>query len=69
MGIDLSMPLARDIGIVSERATFSARIVEVGIMPECGSTRYLPALAGLGSALFLAITGRLSRPLAGECLL
>ncbi len=47
MGIDVTMPLARDIGIVSERATFMARIVEVGIMPECGSTRYLPALAWL----------------------
>ncbi len=61
MGIDLTMPLARDIGIVSERATFSARIVEVGIMPECGNTRYLPVLAGVGIALFLAIM--LSLPL------
>src|SRR3990172_2399332 len=59
IGIGLTMPLACDIRIASERATFSARFVKVGITPECGSTRYLPAVAGLGNALFLALTGRI----------
>src|SRR3990172_6956193 len=51
IGIGLTMPMACDIRIASERATFSARFVKVGITPECGSTRYLPAVAGLGNAL------------------
>ena len=59
IGIGLTMPLACDIRIASERATFSARFVKVGLTPECGSTRYLPAVVGLGNALFLALTGRI----------
>ena len=59
IGIGLTMPLACDIRIASDTATFSARFVKVGLTPECGSTRYLPAVAGLGNALFLALTGRL----------
>ena len=59
IGIGLTMPLACDIRIASDRATLSARFVKVGLTPECGSTRYLPAVAGLDNALFLALTGRI----------
>ncbi|MCH7999835.1 MAG: enoyl-CoA hydratase/isomerase family protein [Chloroflexi bacterium] len=59
IGIGLTMPLACDIRIASDKATFSARFVKVGLTPECGSTRYLPAVVGLGNALFLALTGRI----------
>jgi len=59
IGIGLTMPLACDIRIASERATFSARFVKVGLTPECGSTRYLPLVAGVSNALFLALTGRI----------
>jgi len=59
IGIGLTMPLACDIRIASERATFSARFVRVGLTPECGSSRYLPLVAGLGNALYLALTGRI----------
>jgi len=59
VGIGLTMPLACDIRIASERATFSARFVKVGLTPECGSTRYLPLVAGLSNALYLALTGRI----------
>ncbi|MCH8919823.1 MAG: enoyl-CoA hydratase/isomerase family protein [Chloroflexi bacterium] len=59
IGIGLTMPLACDIRIASDKATFSARFVKVGLTPECGSTRYLPAVAGLSNALFLALTGRI----------
>ncbi len=58
MGIGLTMPMACDIRIASERATFSVRFVKVGLTPECGSSRYLPGVVGLGNALFLALTGR-----------
>ncbi|KKL17122.1 hypothetical protein LCGC14_2488710, partial [marine sediment metagenome] len=51
--------LACDIRIASERATFSVRFVKVGLTPECGSSRYLPAVAGIDNALYLALTGRI----------
>jgi 2-(1,2-epoxy-1,2-dihydrophenyl)acetyl-CoA isomerase len=59
IGIGLTMPLACDIRIASEQATFSARFVRIGLTPECGSTRYLPLVAGLPNALYLAMTGRI----------
>jgi enoyl-CoA hydratase/carnithine racemase len=59
IGVGLTMPLACDIRIASERATFSVRFVRVGLTPECGSSRNLPAVAGMGNALFLALTGRI----------
>lgn len=59
VGIGLTMPLACDVRIASDRAKFSARFVKVGLTPECGSTRYLPLVAGLGNALFMALTGRM----------
>jgi len=59
VGIGLTVTLACDIRIASERAQFSARFVKVGLTPECGSTRYLPLVAGIGNALFMALTGRI----------
>src|SRR5574341_847805 len=59
IGIGLTVTLACDIRIASEKAQFSARFVKVGLTPECGSTRYLPLVAGIGNALYLALTGRI----------
>ncbi len=59
IGVGLTMPLACDIRIASERATFSVRFVKVGLTPECGSSRNLPAVVGLGNALYMALTGRI----------
>ncbi len=59
IGVGLTMPLACDIRIASERATFSVRFVKVGLTPECGSSRNLPSVAGLANALYLALTGRI----------
>ncbi len=59
IGIGLTMTLACDIRIASDRATFSARFVKVGLTPECGSTRYLNLVVGLGNALYLTLTGRI----------
>jgi 2-(1,2-epoxy-1,2-dihydrophenyl)acetyl-CoA isomerase len=53
------MTLACDIRLASDKATFSARFVKIGLTPECGSTRYLPLVAGFSNALFLALTGRI----------
>jgi enoyl-CoA hydratase/carnithine racemase len=59
VGIGLTVTLACDIRIASDRAQFSARFVKVGLTPECGSTRYLPLVAGMGNALYIALTGRM----------
>ena len=59
IGVGLTMSLACDIRIASDRATFSARFVRVGLVPECGSSRYLSLVAGLSNALYLALTGRI----------
>jgi 2-(1,2-epoxy-1,2-dihydrophenyl)acetyl-CoA isomerase len=59
VGVGLTMALACDIRIASSAARFSARFVRVGLSPECGSTRYLPLVAGFSNALFLALTGRI----------
>ncbi len=59
VGVGLTMPMACDIRIASIEARFSARFVKVGLTPECGSSRYLPLVAGLPNALFLALTGRI----------
>ena len=59
VGVGLTMTLSCDIRIASTAARFSARFVRVGLTPECGSSRYLPLVAGLPNALFLALTGRI----------
>ncbi len=59
VGVGLTMTLACDIRLASTEARFSARFVKVGLTPECGSSRYLPLVAGLPNALFLALTGRI----------
>ena len=59
VGIGLTMPLSCDIRIASDQARLSARFVKVGLTPECGSTRSLPQVAGMGNALYMALTGRI----------
>jgi enoyl-CoA hydratase/carnithine racemase len=59
VGVGLTMTLSCDIRIASSAARFSARFVRVGLTPECGSSRYLPLVAGLPNALYLALTGRI----------
>lgn len=59
VGVGLTMTLSCDIRIASTAARFSARFVRVGLTPECGSSRYLPLVAGLPNALFLTLTGRI----------
>jgi 2-(1,2-epoxy-1,2-dihydrophenyl)acetyl-CoA isomerase len=59
VGVGLTMTLSCDIRIASEAARFSARFVRVGLTPECGSSRYLPLVAGLPNALYMVLTGRI----------
>jgi enoyl-CoA hydratase/carnithine racemase len=59
VGVGLTMTLSCDIRIASTAARFSARFVRVGLTPECGSSRYLPLVAGLPNALYMTLTGRI----------
>ncbi|MPZ24783.1 MAG: enoyl-CoA hydratase, partial [Dehalococcoidia bacterium] len=59
VGVGFTMSLACDIRLASSEARFSARFVRVGLVPESGSTRYLPLVAGFSNALLLSLTGRI----------
>lgn len=56
-GIGFSYVLAADVVVASEEATFSQSFVRVGLMPDGGATRLLPALVGRAKAFELMATG------------
>lgn len=57
VGIGFSYVLASDIRLASEAATFSQSFVRVGLMPDGGSTHFLPRLVGYARAFELMATG------------
>jgi enoyl-CoA hydratase/carnithine racemase len=59
IGAGLTLPLACDLRIASERARFSMRFVRIGLTPEWASTHNLPQIVGLGHAADLILTGRI----------
>ncbi|MFQ5595017.1 MAG: enoyl-CoA hydratase/isomerase family protein [Anaerolineae bacterium] len=63
-GAGASLALACDLRIASENASFIQSFVNVGLIPDSGSTFFLPRLVGMSRAMELAFTGR--RVSAGE---
>lgn len=57
-GAGASLALACDLRIAAESASFVQAFVNVGLVPDTGSTFFLPRLVGAARALELAFTGR-----------
>jgi 2-(1,2-epoxy-1,2-dihydrophenyl)acetyl-CoA isomerase len=56
-GAGMSLALAADFRIAGESATFIQAFVRVGLVPDAGSSYFLPRLVGAGKALELAMLG------------
>jgi 2-(1,2-epoxy-1,2-dihydrophenyl)acetyl-CoA isomerase len=57
-GAGCSLALACDLRIAAESASFIEAFINVGLVPDSGSTFMLPRLVGMARAMELAVTGR-----------
>lgn len=58
VGIGVTMSLPADIRIAAESARFGFVFARRGIVPEAGSTWFLPRLVGISQAVEWVVTGR-----------
>jgi 2-(1,2-epoxy-1,2-dihydrophenyl)acetyl-CoA isomerase len=56
-GAGMSLALACDFRLVSEKASFVEVFIHVGLVPDAGNLYYLPKLIGHAKALELAVLG------------
>jgi 2-(1,2-epoxy-1,2-dihydrophenyl)acetyl-CoA isomerase len=56
-GAGCSLALACDMRIAAQEASFIEVFINVGLIPDSGSTWFLPRLVGLGKAMELCATG------------
>jgi 2-(1,2-epoxy-1,2-dihydrophenyl)acetyl-CoA isomerase len=57
-GAGMSVALACDVRIASEKASFLQAFINIGLVPDSGSTWFLPRLIGRQRALDLMLSGR-----------
>lgn len=57
-GAGCSLALACDLRIISDRAKFVEAFVRIGLVPDSGSSYFLPRLVGYGRAMELLLSGR-----------
>ena len=57
-GAGCSLALACDLRVAASSASFIEVFINVGLVPDCGSTFTLPRLVGMSRAMELAFTGR-----------
>ncbi len=56
-GAGMSLAAACDFRIASDKASFIAAFIHVGLVPDSGSLYYLPRIVGYAKALELAVLG------------
>lgn len=56
-GAGMSLALACDFRLASEKASFIEAFIHIGLIPDSGSLYYLPRLVGHAKALELAVLG------------
>ncbi|MCC7292200.1 MAG: enoyl-CoA hydratase/isomerase family protein [Phycisphaerales bacterium] len=56
-GAGCSLALACDVRLASEKASLIEVFVNVGLVPDSGSSFFLPRLVGFGKAMEMSITG------------
>jgi len=56
-GAGMSVALACDIRLASEKASLVNAFVNIGLVPDSGGCYFLPRIVGIGKALELAMTG------------
>ncbi|MDR6226037.1 enoyl-CoA hydratase-related protein [Desmospora profundinema] len=57
-GAGCSLALACDLRIISDKAKFVEAFVRIGLIPDSGSSWFLPRLVGFGRAMELVLSGR-----------
>ncbi len=65
-GMGMSLALACDYRIMVEGAYMMQAFIKIGLVPDCGSTFFLPRYVGMGRAFELMATG--DKVDAGKCL-
>jgi enoyl-CoA hydratase/carnithine racemase len=62
VGVGVTMTLAMDVRLASERAKFGLVFARRGIVPEACSSWFLPRVVGIGRAMEWVATGRIFGP-------
>ncbi len=57
-GAGMGLALACDVRVMSNRAFFMSAFINVGLIPDSGSSWFLPAMVGVSRAMEIAMSGR-----------